>query len=235
MAAYTCWRGSGPESGSPAGQLHAAVDTRPLQRQPPEAGCALAPFLNGQYIQSMARSRGRRRESEWSRYRVVMTAVRTLLILASIIVLTEAIWSVLNQFHQRAYFLYSTGAIFAALGLLHLAFQLVAGGAWLAGVHPEHHGRPWVCWCNRHSNYRATGTLRPVTSATETPLPLGQQGHSDGRPDSNRRRQLGKLAFYQLNYARGGRNVASFTTLSMTDPRRWPDRRASGSRDFFTL
>lgn len=51
-----------------------------------------------------------------------MTAVRTLLILASIIVLTEAVWSMINQFHQRAYFFYSVGAIFAALGLLHLVF-----------------------------------------------------------------------------------------------------------------
>jgi hypothetical protein len=53
-----------------------------------------------------------------------MTAVRTLLILASIIVLTEAIWSMVNQFHQRSYFLYSTGVIFAALGLLHVAFPV---------------------------------------------------------------------------------------------------------------
>jgi hypothetical protein len=50
--------------------------------------------------------------------------VRTLLILASIIVLTEAIWSMVNQFHSRAYFLYSMGGIFAVLGLLHVAFPV---------------------------------------------------------------------------------------------------------------
>ena len=84
----------------------------------------LAPLPSGQYIHSMSRSRGRRRESVWDQHRAVMTVVRALLILASIIVLTEAIWSMVNQFHSRAYFLYSMGGIFAVLGLLHVAFPV---------------------------------------------------------------------------------------------------------------